>query len=199
MIADIAGEVAKSGWWYASRTTGIVSWFLFTASVMWGIFTASKYWQEAKRPKALLDLHRWFSSLAWGFVAFHLFGLWADSYVDFGVPQLFVPFASTWKSNAVAFGVVSFWLLAVVQLTSLARNRLSRSTWKRIHLTSYVAWWGSTMHGILAGTDASNIVFRSATMGAVSMVCVLGAYRLLTRRRPSDSAQRSMSAKWSTT
>ena len=73
------------------------------------------------------------------FLAVHLGALVADSYVHFGVADLLVPFASSWKSGAVAWGVVAFWFLIAVEVSSLMMRRLPRRTWRAIHLTSYLA------------------------------------------------------------
>lgn len=181
-------EVAGSSWWFAARSSGIVAWFLFTATALWGVFAASKFWQSAKRPKALVELHRWLAVLAWVFSAIHLVTLWADSYVEFGAAELFLPGASEWKTVPVAFGVIAFWILMAVQVSSLVRDRIGRRSWKWVHLTSYGAWWATTLHGILAGTDATNVVLRSASMSAISMLVVVATYRLFTRRTPGRSS-----------
>lgn len=186
-------ELLKSMWWYVARSSGIVAWVLFTLTSVWGIFSASKFWQAAKRPKPLLELHRWLAALAWGFTALHMVALWADSYIEFGPLELLIPGASSWKRGAVGVGVVGFWLLMVVQLTSLIQKRLSRQTWKRIHLASYLAWWATTVHGILAGTDADQVIFRSTTAAGVTVLASLATYRLLTRRSPRLRAEHGQS------
>jgi predicted ferric reductase len=130
----------------------------------------------------LIDLHRWLGGLTVSFVAIHLAALVADSYVHFGLAELVVPFASSWKPGAVALGVIATWGLIAVQATSLMMKRLPRRTWRWIHMTSYAVFLATSFHAAFAGTDASNrlyVVTSVATIGAVLWATI---YRLTHRR-----------------
>ncbi len=173
-------------WWYVARSTGIIGWLLLTASVLWGILIPARF-VDRQRPKWSLDLHRWLAGLTIGFVGAHMGALVADSYIEFGLVDLLVPFASGWKPAAVALGVVATWLLVIVQATSLAMKRLPRKVWKWIHLSSYVAFFLASLHGTFAGTDAANPLYQVTTMLALSSVAFATIYRVLTRRRPRSA------------
>ncbi|NCU87736.1 MAG: hypothetical protein EBV58_08045 [Actinobacteria bacterium] len=84
-------------WWFLSRASGIVAWALLTGSVLWGILLATRVLKAIDRPAWLLDLHRWLSALTIFAVALHLVALYADSYVEFSVTDLMVPFVATWR------------------------------------------------------------------------------------------------------
>jgi DMSO/TMAO reductase YedYZ heme-binding membrane subunit len=75
------------------------------------------------------------------------------SYVQFGLASLLIPFAASWHPVAVALGVVSLYLLAAVEVTSLVRKHLSHRLWKRVHFLSLPLFVLSTIHGLSAGTD----------------------------------------------
>ena len=64
----------------------------------------------------------------------------ADNYTHFNLSDLAIPYASDWKPGAVALGVIAAWLLAAVELTSLAIKRLPKRVWRSIHLTSYAVF-----------------------------------------------------------
>ena len=115
-------------WWFVSRSSGIIAWALLTLSVCWGLFISTKAVAKASTPAWLLDLHRFLGGIAVTFTAIHLIGLWADSYVEFGWRELFVPMASEWKPGPVAWGIVSVYLLVAIELTSLAMKFLPRQT-----------------------------------------------------------------------
>ena len=168
-------------WWHLARASGIVGWLLLTASVIWGILTPAKL-SDRQRPAWFLDLHRWLAGLTIGFVAIHLVALMADSYIEFSFIDLFVPFASDWKPFPVALGVLATWLLVIVQATSLAMKRLPRSVWRKIHLTSYLAFFLTSLHGTLAGTDATNLLYQGASIAALAAVIFTTLYRIMTRR-----------------
>ncbi|HET6953084.1 MAG TPA: hypothetical protein VFI47_22070 [Acidimicrobiales bacterium] len=168
--------------WYAARSAGIVAWLLVTASVVWGLFVSTRVLGGRPTPKWLLDLHRFLGGLAVTFTAVHLAGLVADNYVHFGAADLLVPFATGWKPAAVALGIVAFWLLAAVELTSLLMRRLPRRLWRAVHMSSYGLFWFATVHGIWAGTDTGNSIYTGAVSVAVTLVVFLTIVRMLAGR-----------------
>lgn len=164
-------------WWYVARSGGIVALVLVAASVLWGLFLSSRYLAGGPKPKALLDLHRFLGGLSVTFTGLHLVGLALDQYVEFGLAELFVPFASSWRPAEVAAGVVAFWLLVAVQITSLAMKRLPRRLWKWVHLTSYLLLPLGLVHGITAGTDASTAWYRLGSAGLIGLLAWVTAWR----------------------
>jgi predicted ferric reductase len=170
-------------WWFVSRSSGMIAWALITLSVCWGLFVSTKAVAKASTPSWLLDLHRFFGGLAVSFTAIHLIGLWADSYVEFGWAELFVPLASEWKPGPVAWGIVSMYLLVAVEATSLAMRWLPRRLWRWVHHLSLPLYVMATYHGIVAGTDKSNQVFRLAALASVNVVAFLSIVLILAARR----------------
>lgn len=169
-------------WWYMTRSSGMVAWLLLTMSVIWGLLVTTKLLRRLVPPKWLLDLHRHLGGLALAFTALHLGSLVADTYVDFSIRDLLVPFASSWKPAPVALGVMSLYLLAAIEITSLARKHLPRRWWHRIHLTSYLLFWSVTVHAITAGTDAVHPAFWAAEMTGGAAVLFLTFYRIMVQR-----------------
>lgn len=168
-------------WWHLTRASGIVAWLMLTASVVWGVILSTKAFPEHRRPAWLLDLHRWLGGLAVSFLAIHLVSLVADSYVQFGVLDLLVPFASDWKPGAVALGVVAMWGLVAVEATSLAMRKLPRKVWRRIHLLSYGVFWATSMHAAFAGTDRTTWLYRVTAAVSIGAVAWASLYRIANR------------------
>jgi DMSO/TMAO reductase YedYZ heme-binding membrane subunit len=116
----------------------------------------------------------------------HLASIVADSFVPFGWTEVLVPFASTWRPGAVAWGIVAFDLLVVVEATSLLIHRLPRRAWYVVHLSSYALFACASVHGLLAGTDTANAFVRWG--GAVGLALVVF---VLVLRLPAGVAQDS--------
>jgi sulfoxide reductase heme-binding subunit YedZ len=171
-------------WWYLSRAAGIVAWLMLTASVLWGIVLATDLFPRRRRAAWLLGVHRWLAGLTIAFVVLHLGTLLADKYSPVGVLSLAVPFTSTWRPTAVALGVIAVWLYLAVWVTALAMTRLSRSWWRSVHVASYWIFWAVTLHGALAGTDASRRVFTVTSLAALAVIVFAASYRILTRNLP---------------
>jgi DMSO/TMAO reductase YedYZ heme-binding membrane subunit len=143
-------------WWYAARAAGIVAWVLLAASVVWGLVLSTRFRPPRVTPAWTLDLHRYLGGLATIFVGVHLAAIMLDSYVSFGLADLLVPLASSWHPVAVAWGVVALYLLLAVELTSLARSRLPRRVWRRVHVLALPLFLLATTHFLAAGSDAAN-------------------------------------------
>lgn len=176
-------------WWYMSRASGIVAWLMLTAAVLWGIVLASGL-LPARRAAWLLDLHRWLGGLALSFLAVHLVTLLVDSYVQFSLLDVLLPFASEWRPFAVAPGVIALWLFVAVMATSLAMRRLPKKWWRAVHLASYAVFWLTSIHGALAGTDATQPLYIVTSIVALAAVVFTASYRILTRNLPRRRRER---------
>ncbi len=113
------------------------------------------------------------------FVVVHLLGLAFDPWASFGLEELLVPMASSWKPGAVAWGIVAFYLLLAVEGTSLLRARLPVRLWRWVHLTSYAMYAMATVHLLLSGTDRYNPLLRTATVASLGAVVFFTMYRLI--------------------
>jgi DMSO/TMAO reductase YedYZ heme-binding membrane subunit len=175
-------------WWYLARATGIVAWVMLVASVVLGVLLATRVLKPADRPAWLLAMHRWISAIAITCTALHLVGLAADSYVHFGWTEMFVPGASPWKTGAVAVGIGGFWLLAIVQISSMMMKRIPRRLWKGIHYASYLVVWMVSVHAGMAGTDATNFVYQLVALLLTIVAVTAAIVRILTPRRSRRAA-----------
>jgi DMSO/TMAO reductase YedYZ heme-binding membrane subunit len=175
--------------WYVARAAGIVAWGLLSAAVIWGLLLSTRVLQGRPTPRWLLDLHRFLGGLAVVFTGVHVGGLVADNYLHFGLADVLVPLASRWRPGVVALGVVGLWLLLAVEITSLLMRSMPRRWWHRVHLTSYVLFWTATLHGLLAGTDASQKAFALAVDAAATLVLGLTIVRVLAPRRRTDRSK----------
>jgi predicted ferric reductase len=175
-------ELNEKFWWYLSRSSGIVAWFILAAAVLWGLFLSTRILQTKRKPAWLLDLHRWLGGLAVVFTGFHLLGLAMDSYVHFGLKEFLVPMASEWQPAAVAWGVIALYLLVAVQTTSVMMKRMPRRVWKGIHYSSLVLFWTAAIHGALAGTDSSAVWYQVGSVVMIAATIIVVIYRVLTAR-----------------
>jgi DMSO/TMAO reductase YedYZ heme-binding membrane subunit len=183
--------VNEKVWWYLARSSGIVALVLLVAAVVWGVLLSTRVLKPHDRPAWLLDLHRWLGGTAVVMTGLHMLGLYLDGYIDYGFTELLVPGTSAYRPLAVALGVLSFYVLIAVQLTSYFRTRLSRRTWHTIHLLSYGVVWGVAIHAGLAGTDAVNRAYQLLAVALTVVAVAATLLRLLypARTRPSTANQ----------
>ena len=166
--------------WYVARASGLVAWSLLAGSVVWGLLMTSKVVRRIARTSWLLDLHRWLGGLALVFTGVHVLAILGDTYVHFGLASVLIPLAAHWHPVAVAYGIVSLYLLAAIEVTSLLRRRLGRSLWRRVHFLSFPLFVLSTLHGVTAGTDSRTPMFVITVVLAFAAVAFLTTIRVAT-------------------
>jgi DMSO/TMAO reductase YedYZ heme-binding membrane subunit len=176
--------------WYVARSSGLVAWALLAASVLLGVTTAAHLGRRPS-PAWQASMHRYLGGLATIFVGVHVLGVIADSYIHFSPLSALVPFASSWRPLATAYGIVGFWLLLAVELTSLARNKLPRRVWRGVHLASYPLFMLSTVHLLTAGTDAWTRPVRFAAGGTTMLIAVLTIVAIAKLAFPQQPALRT--------
>ena len=170
-------------WWYVARSGGITALVLSGLAVIWGLVLSTKIMDGTPTPKWLLSMHRWLGGLTVSFAAIHIVALVADSYVHFGFAEIVVPYASAWKPGAVAWGIVSMYLLVAVQASSLLIKRLPRRLWRAIHMSSWFLFWAGVVHGATAGTDATHPIYVLLVGAITLLITWLTAVRILASRR----------------
>ena len=157
--------------WYVARSGGIVAWCVLALSLILGLALSSRVLGKRVSPAWTLAVHRYLGGLAVIFTGIHIVAVMLDDFVDFGFVEVLVPFASSWRPGAVAWGIVGLYLLLAIELTSLAMRRLPKQLWRWVHWTSALLFVTATIHGFLAGSD----VGRAFIVATVSVIIVLGA------------------------
>ena len=154
-----------------------MAWALILATIVWGLLLATKVLGRKPGPAWLLSLHRYLGALTVAFVGVHVGAILLDSYTDFGLTDVLVPFTGSWHPLAVAWGIVGMYLLIAIEITSLLRHRMSNRAWHSVQLLSNLLFPTTTVHMLTAGTDVKALVASSAavllgvaaTFGCVAM------------------------------
>jgi LPXTG-motif cell wall-anchored protein len=180
--------VSNETWWYVARSSGFIAWGAALGSLLCGLALSTRALGRKPRGPWLLDLHRYLGGLSVAFVGVHLGALIADNFVRFTVADLLVPFATSYRTTAVAWGVLAFWLILAVEVSSLVMHQLPRKAWYGIHLTSYMIAVTATLHALYTGSDTSNPAFLWAGLLTLGLVGFFTIYRVLA---PTESRGRN--------
>ena len=160
--------------WYVARGSGIVAWGLLITSMIWGLLYATCWFGLTLRPWWMLGMHRFLSALSLAFIGVHIVALIADSFIDFAVVDVLVPFHSPWRNTAVGIGIIAMWMAVAIEVTSLAQRRLPRVVWRRIHLASYGVFALATIHSLSAGTDTRTVVAGGSAIAVGAAAVLIG-------------------------
>lgn len=173
-------------WWHLSRASGIVSWGIFTATCLWGILLSTRLLKPYDRPAWLLDLHSWLGTLTMFGIGIHMAAIVGDNSVHFGAADLFIPFSSSWRPSAIAWGIIAFYFVAAVQLSSLVMKKIPKKFWRYIHLTSYLSFVLISAHSLAAGTDISNHFFQAFSVALITLMIGATIIRVIYSGEPKN-------------
>lgn len=188
-VAQKLGSRAKTSWpWYVARGSGLVAAGCLVVLLLSGIGQISGYTFRLLDPITAWASHRALG-IAFGVaVLIHMFSLLFDHFVPFNVWQILVPWLSDYKpvtiwgmhlgSLYVALGVLSFYLIALVVITSLLWVEKKPALWKLVHLMSYVIMLFVFVHALYIGTDTGDGLARALWIFAGVVIAVACVHRL---------------------
>ncbi len=169
-------------WWNFTRASANVAWVLVLFTILWGVLLTTRVLRGMDRPAWLRDLHSWLGGLTVCFAAIHMFTLVPDKYVNFEIINLFVPFTNSYRPIPVALGVLGFWTLVAIQGTSLMMKKMSRETWRRIHMLSYPLYAIIVVHSLTAGSDVGTRLYTGFSMSLAMTGAAVGGTRWVAGR-----------------
>ena len=108
--------------WLLARASGLTAYVLLTLSVLAGLVVKSRPLGRALKTAAVVDVHRFLALLGLGMLALHGVALVLDRTVHMPLAALFVPFLSSYRPTAVAFGVLAAELAALITVSFSLRR-----------------------------------------------------------------------------
>jgi predicted ferric reductase len=165
--------------WDLTRVAGLIAYGLIWWSVVFGLLITNRMATLWPGGPAAVDLHQFTSLLGLAFSLFHAILLLADSYVPYTLLQIALPFTSEYRPVWVGLGQIAIYLLIPVILSFYLRRGLGPTAWRLIHSGSFFAFAFITAHGLLAGSDTTNLAILSFYALTGLSVCFLMIYRML--------------------
>lgn len=205
MSAAATAVAGSQGLWFVSRASGLALLVSFSTVLVLGVAarlgSAPRRWPHF----AVSELHRTLALFSVAFLALHVVTAILDPFVTIGWAATLIPFASPYRTLAIALGTLAVDLGGGVVLTSLARRRLGYRAWRAVHWLAYLAWPVAFAHSLTAGNDlriwwVALIEWGSAAAVATAIVArLLQAVRhtappsqLLADLERSDPRERTM-------
>jgi len=188
------GITSTTALWYASRATGVVSLLLLSAVMILGMLVNRQGRLPGLPRFGATSLHRSVSLLSVVFVAVHVVTAIADPFVSISAAAAVIPFAAAYKPLWLGLGAVSLDLMIALILTSLARARIGRRTWRGVHWLAYAAWPVAFAHSIGSSTDLQSGGLRVLAIGcalAVGLAILWRASRAIGSAPPPSERRAS--------
>lgn len=175
--------------WYLSRATGIAALALFTVVLVLGTVVSGQRRLAARGQTIAMGVHRSLSLGSVVFLVVHIVSAELDSYVQIGWLASVLPFTSGYQRTWMALGTLSVDIVLAVLATSWLRSRLTRRTWRWVHLTSYASWPIAIVHSYALGT-ADEPLLRGLTVSCALAGAAAVVWRMFATH--PDAAQRRL-------
>jgi sulfoxide reductase heme-binding subunit YedZ len=141
--------------WYLSRTSAILAYILLFINIVFGLGLKTKFLDKLSARWQSFDLHQFSALLALALIALHVFSLLGDQYMNPALSDLLVPLSGSYRPVWTALGIVSFYILIIIVLSSYTRRFIGQRVWRMIHMISFGLFYVILYHGLRSGTDSS--------------------------------------------
>ncbi len=188
-LSDVSNHV----FWYVSRAAGLTAYLVLFINMILGLAVKTKILDSLLARWRSFDLHQFTALLALGLLGLHVFSLLGDQYIGFNLPQLFVPFLSSYRPLPITLGIVALYAIVVITGTFYIRDRIGQKAWRSIHYVSFVAFYVTLLHGVFSGTDSGQVWAKLMYFASGLVVALLTTWRFLeagSKPAPAKQARR---------
>ena len=164
--------------WLFERSFAFMAYIAVTLSVVYGLLLSTNVLDAIAHRPVNFTLHQDLAALGLGMAGIHGALLGLDASMPFSLAQMLVPGAAPYAPLAVGVGQVSLYLMALLTASFYVRRHIGQRAWRTLHYVTFLAFAGSTAHGIAAGTDSGAPWARWVYLASMTVVAFLVAYRI---------------------
>ena len=167
--------------WYIARMGGLIGFLLLYVSIFLGLAIRTPVLNKIIKPAYSCRPHCWISLQALIFAFLHGISLLFDKYLGFGLKDIFVPFATDFNPKFVALGIISFYLMIVLVVSSYLRRFIPNGLWRFLHSLNVALYVFAAIHALQLGTDLKIPIVRNIFLGMNAFLAVLMIINLFFR------------------
>lgn len=173
-------DISATPWaWYTVRSAGLVGFVFLWLTIFLGLAIRNPWLKKIIAPIYSFDLHCFTAVMAVFWSLVHGTSLLFDPTIGFGARDVFIPFFSQTiivDARPLALGIVAFWMMVVMTITSYLRKHMSHWLWRALHFLNPLAFIFVVIHGYKIGTDIRNFYIGGTFLASSFML--LGIYFL---------------------
>ena len=173
-------DISTTPWvWYITRAAGLIGYIFLWLTIFFGLAIRNPLLKKYIEPFYSFDWHCFMAASAVFWALVHGTSLLFDNMIGFGVADVAVPFFSKTTvvdTNYLALGILAFYLMLIMAITSYLRRHLNFWVWRVLHFLSPLAFVFVILHGYFIGTDMKNFYIGGAFLA--SAFVLLGIYLL---------------------
>ncbi len=167
--------------WYVSRIGGLIGFLLLYISILLGLAIRTPILNKIIKPSFSCRPHCWISLQALIFASVHGLALLFDKYISFGLKDIFVPFAASFKPILVGLGTVSLYLMVALVISSYLRRFIPNGLWRFLHSFNVALYIFTVIHALYLGTDLKIPLIRNIFLAMNGFLALLLLINLFAR------------------
>lgn len=179
-----------SAFWYMARSGGIVAYLLLWLSTVWGLTLSSKIIADLVPAAIAYGLHEFLSIGAVIFALVHAVVLLGDSYIQFTIFHLAIPFIAPYEPFWTGLGIIGLYLTTILTGSFYLRKHIGQKSWRLLHYLTFGAYGLALVHGLMAGTDSGLSGMKLLYLSTGFTVLFLTYYRLFTLKAKEKKSVR---------
>lgn len=186
IVFAISNQSLDRLWAFVEFGSGVFSLLLLTFAVLWGVAAADRMLLDPNHRLIAQAIHRGSAVGGIGFLGLHIWSklaLGSTSWQAAAVPGL-----DGAQPILIGMGTVAGYLFVAVTVTGAVRGAFARKgqsrLWRALHMTAYLAWGASLVHGLRAGRAVADWVDWGYGVALTGVTVVL-MMRLAPGRNPS--------------
>ena len=169
-VQSIINRVISTWPWYIVRGSGIIAAISLVILMLSGLGSVTGHTFKLLEPIIAWASHKALGIVFGISILIHMVGLLFDHFVPFSLVNLLLPWTSNYKpvtffglhlgSLFVSLGVLAFYAVVLIIITSLLWIDKKPYIWKLIHLLSYIVLVLVFFHALNLGTDIASGFLR---------------------------------------
>ncbi len=169
--------------WDVARAGGFTTYILLTLSVIVGLALSTQIQSPSRWPRLLnSELHNFLMLLSTIFLVVHILATWVDPFTNFGWNEIFIPFASHYRPEWMAFGIVALYLGIAIGISTWLRPHIGYKLWRSLHVLTLGVFALATIHGIGSGSDTQTPWALGIYLSSIVLVGALLCRRIFLSR-----------------
>ena len=161
-----SGITPDAPWvWYSARVAGILGFIFLWLTIFLGLSIRNPILKKIIEPIYSFDFHCFTAAMSVFWALVHGTVLIFDPKLGFRLKDVFLPFVSQTTlvdPKYLALGIISFYLMAIMTITSYLKKRLNHKFWRVLHFLNPIAFVFVIIHGYMNGTDMKNFYVGAA-------------------------------------
>lgn len=162
--------------WYVVRAAGLMGFFFLWMTIFLGLAIRNPLLKKIIAPVYSFDFHCFLAAATVFWALVHGTSLLFDHAFSFGIKDVIVPFFSkitVINTNYLALGIMAFYVLVIMTITSYLRRHIKHWLWRVLHFLNPLAFLFVVVHGYMNGTDIKNVYIGYAYLIASGFLVLI--------------------------